>query len=347
MTDKKSEFIEYLFNAISNDPTMPAELKISLLRLQLPIHKLSQSDPSFISSPKHPARHILSITKKISALAKNNTSVIKKTECILSELLNSSLSINSFSATNQQLEKLSASLAHPSKNYSVEDDSQNQLKQLIGIRVKQCIEGHDIPASCQELILKLWPVALFFILKKYGENSKQWCQSINLYCELLSSIQYIESISQHKKIKDSFMNIVRNNNRLLLLYNQDESVEISIKSLIAHYNHILRLSNFSYNDSTNNKENAIKKIASLPASVKPGIWCEIFIDDITPSRRLRLSLINMDTGTLIFVNRKGIKKLEKDAAVFSEELRRGLSNIYKHDTLFTKPATKTQFKKIG
>ena len=86
---------------------------------------------------------------------------------------------------------------------------------------------------------------------------------------------------------------------------------------------------------------------SLPKEVKHGVWCEIYIDDVTPKRRLRLSLINSQTGVLIFVNRNGIKKLEKDASEFANEIEKGLSMIYTHDALFTKPTTKKQYKKIG
>ncbi len=345
MIDKQSEFIEHLFNTISSDPTMPAELKIALLRLQLPIHKLSIEDPHFIANPKHPARYILAITKKISVLAKNHIPTILKTEYILSELLNSSLGVTSFSATNLQLDKLCAALfkkpAQPAHNH------QTQLKQLINSTIKQCIHGHDIPAACQDLTLKLWPVALFFILKSYGKNSNQWCESINVYCELLSSIQRIDSKQQHNNLKINFMNIVRKNNKFLMQYNHADTVETAIKYLIAHFNHTLSGSTFSPNTNISDNNSAIKKIASLPPSIKPGVWCEIFIDDITPPRRLRLSVINMDTGMLIFVNRKGIKKLEKDAAEFSVELSRGLSSIYKHDTLFTRPTVKTPLRKIG
>jgi len=349
MTDKQSEFIEHLFNTISNDPTMPADLKISLLRLQIPIHKLSLTDPHFISNPRHPARYTLSISKKISVLAKNNAGVIKKTECILSELLNIAPNINKFSATNQQLEKLAASLKKKSPDISsCEQNNNPQLKRLIAVKIKHCIQGYNIPSSCQDLVFKLWPVALFHLLKTHGENSSQWCNSINMYCELLDSIQTITDVNQHANLKESFIKIARKNNSLLLLYNQNEPVETAIKSLINHFNQLLKNSDFSSTSTIkSDKKSVLSKISSLPAAIKPGVWCEIYINDTTPHRRLRLSFINMDTGNLVFVNRNGIKKLEKDAADFTEELNRGLSKLYKHDALFTKSSTKTEFKKIG
>jgi len=349
MIDKQSEFIEHLFNTISNDPTMSADLKIALLRLQIPMHKLSLCDPHFISNPKHPARYTLSISKKISVLAKNNAAVIKKTQHILSELFNNSPNINKFSATNQQLEKLAASLPIKSSSTSSRDQNNtSHLKQLIAVKIKHCIEGYQIPSPCQNLVFKLWPIALYQLLKSYGENSKQWCSSIKLFCELLDSIQTVTNSNQHAALKENFLKIARKNNNFLLLYNQAEPVELAIKSLITHFNNLLKEANFyDANTIKTDRNSVLSKISLLPAAIKPGVWCEIYIDDVTPNRRLRLSFINMDTGKLIFVNRKGIKKLEKDAADFTEELNRGLSKLYKHDTLFTKPSSKTEYKKIG
>lgn len=345
MTDKKSEFIEQLFNALSSDSTLPAELKIPLLRLQLPIHKLCQSDPYFITNSKHPARQTLLLVKQLSILSKNDSSIIKKIDFILSELFTSSPGANRFAQINSQLDKMINLLSkNKATNISMNNNTKNQLKGLLSQKIKHCIEGHEIPAPCQNIVLKLWPNALFYVLKTHGEKSSQWNNAINMYSDLLDSIQLIKGVSQHNRLKDTFMNIVRSNNNMLLLYHQERAVEPEIKLLITHFNQLLKTSSFSGQTNKNRKENTLFNISP---SIKPGIWCEIYIDDITPSRRLKLSLINTDTGMLIFVNRKGIKKLEKDAREFSEELDRGLSKIYKHDALFTRPSAKTQYQKIS
>jgi len=343
MTDKKSEFIEQIFNAISSDTTLSAELKISLLRLQLPIHNLCQSDPHFITNSKHPARQTLLAVKRLSVASENEPSVTKKIDLILSSLFISSPSLSKFSQVNLQLDKLFNSL----DTIISGESHKNQLKALLSKKIKHCIVGHEIPAPCQNIVLKLWPNALFYLLKKHGEHSTQWENAITMYSNLLDSIQTLSSEAEHNRLKESFMNIVRSNNNMLLLYHQDSDVEPAIKSLITHFNKLLKTSfNHRKNNNSNSQSTSIKPLDISPA-IKPGIWCEIYIDDITPSRRLKLSLINIETGMLIFVNRKGIKKLEKNAKEFSTELERGLSRIYKHDALFTKPSSKTHYKKIG
>jgi len=223
----------------------------------------------------------------------------------------------------------------------------NHLKQKLSAKIKLCLQEKNIPKSCQSIVLKLWPSTLLHILKNHGSNTPQWNNAIRMYIDLIDSIQPIENIEQFRQLKDNFMSIARSNNNMLLLYHSEASVEPALKSLISHYNQQLGTAKHS-DFSKNTNSSALDKLAKLPSNIKPGIWCEIYIDDKTPPRRLRLSVINMNNGALIFVNRNGIKKLEKDALVFATELKNGQSKIYKHDALFFRPSSKEEsaFQKI-
>jgi Protein of unknown function (DUF1631) len=223
----------------------------------------------------------------------------------------------------------------------------NNLRERLSAKIKLCLQGKNIPKSCQSIVLKLWPSALLHILKSHGDQTPQWNNAIRMYIDLIDSIQPIENVEQFRQLKDNFMSIARSNNNTLLLHHSEANVEPALKALISHYNQQLGSTKESDLSSTA-QSNTLEKFAKLPASIKPGIWCELYIDEGTPARRLRLSVININTGSLIFVNRKGIKKLEKDALVFADELKNGLSKVYKHDSLFLRPSTKedAEFQKI-
>lgn len=347
MNDQQIGFIEKLFESITNDPTMPAELKLSLMRLQLPIHTLSQTDPNFIINDNHPARRTLFISKRLSHYAKVDNSLITTIDLIISDLIRSKPTSASFASSNQRLEMLAQNLESPdNEQNSPSLNPIDQLKQYLNQKIKLCLHGHQIPNECKTLVLKLWPNALLIILKTHGENSPHWVNGIERYCELLASIQPVLNIEQYRELNDNFASLVRNNNNTLLLYHQKTKVEPVIKSLFNYYNQLL--GNENQNDSPiENTRTVLEKISSLPKNIKPGIWCEIYIDDVTPPRRLKLSLIHIETGMLIFVNRKGIKKLIKDAYEFSQELKKGLSRAYKHEEIFTNTPVKETYKKIG
>jgi len=219
-------------------------------------------------------------------------------------------------------------------------------KQALSNKIKLCLKDKAIPVDCQTLVMKLWPSALYYLLKNHGEHSPQWGNAINMYLELIDSIQPLNSVEKFRHIKNSYMTIARSNNNMLLLYHAEHKVEPALKALISYFNSMLGSARSELDKTPTS--GALNKIAKLPANIKPGVWCEIYIDDKTPVRRLRLSIINMDNGQLIFVNRNGVRMLEKDAEVFAEELRNGQSKVYRHDALFVRSTTgKSEFQKIG
>lgn len=348
MTDRQSDFIEKLFEAITHDPTMPAELKIALMRLQLPMHKLSLTDPHFISNDKHPARHTLFVVKRLSHFAKIDSSLVTTINLIFTDMIRSPATSSNFAATNKRLELLAQNLESPDNEQLVSPvKSSDQLKDYLNQKIRLCLRGNQVPNECKSLVLKLWPNALFYLLKAHGENNPHWINAIGTYCNLISSIQPLLNIEQYRDLNEQHINIARENKNLLLLYHQETKVAPAIDSLIEYYNHLLGTNQANDKEPEVSTRSVLEKISSLPKSIKPGVWCEIYIDDITPPRRLKLSLIHLETGMLIFVNRKGIKKLVKDAYEFSQELKKDLSRVYKHEELFSHSQDKNTYRKIG
>lgn len=219
------------------------------------------------------------------------------------------------------------------------------VKQRLKTKLRYCLQNRQIPESCQHLVFKLWPTALFNILKQHDEQSTQWQSAIRLYRDLIDSIQPIKSKLQYEQIKSEYLSLVRSSNNILLLYHHESRVEAAIKSLLAYYHQSLQSASTLLETTAN--PNGPNKVARLPSMVKPGIWCELYIDENTPPRRLRLAIINSHTGQLIFVNRHGIKVMQKDADEFTRELLEARSRIYKHDSLFSRSSDKTPFQKIG
>jgi hypothetical protein len=80
-------------------------------------------------------------------------------------------------------------------------------------------------------------------------------------------------------------------------------------------------------------ELAKAKISKLPGNVHPGVWFEIYNGEDRAIRRLKLSVVLTEVAKLVFVDRKGIKVMEKDAGDFAEELKNNRSRfIADHST---------------
>ncbi len=82
------------------------------------------------------------------------------------------------------------------------------------------------------------------------------------------------------------------------------------------------------------EESVVDKVARLPTYVKPGVWFEIYNGEDHPVRRLKMSVILIETGKIVFVDRKGIKGIEKDAADFADELNNNKSRIIADHSTF-------------
>jgi hypothetical protein len=82
------------------------------------------------------------------------------------------------------------------------------------------------------------------------------------------------------------------------------------------------------------EESVVDKVARLPTFVKPGTWFEIYNGDDRPVRHLKMSVILIETGSIVFVDRKGIKGIEKDAGEFADELKNNKSRVIADHSTF-------------
>lgn len=79
---------------------------------------------------------------------------------------------------------------------------------------------------------------------------------------------------------------------------------------------------------------ALEKIRKLPSTAKPGVWFEIFNGDDHPVRRLKMSVVLTEAAKVIFVDRKGVKVIEKDAGEFADELSNNKSRVLADHSTF-------------
>ncbi len=312
------------------------DLKISLLKLQLPLRKLCSDDISFLSNEKHPARQTLIISRKLAPHAARDNSLILKIDHIINNLIQSKSNLNTYSIANQQLQNLLiCQKKTPASKTTTHNMQGSEIRSNLNQQIKLRLDGHSIPHDCKTLILKLWPTVLLKIAQIHGFKSKQLYNAFENFSELLESIQPIDGIEKYKKLKNSYIAIARKNNNLLLHFHKETTVEISIKTLINFYNSMLGSSSYGKALDNIDKISVCDKLSSLPENVKPGCWCELFINESTPKRKLKLSFIDIEQGKLVFVNRNGIKTLEKDALDFSKELKHEQSRVINHQELFS------------
>lgn len=250
MTTQPVNLIEQLFAPISLNQQMPSDLKLLLMRLLPAFQKLSMRDSYLGINKQHPARMTLKIASQFAQPVQRTPGLIIHCEEIIDALLASRLCSTDFSAANHKLRSLLQKHTQPLSQTADSNAWMLDTQQAVDSKLEFYLQGRKIPDSCHQLVFQLWPQALCHLFTAYGEFSPEWYEAIEIYCELIDSLQPIENMDQYRQLRNHYMSTVKHNNNFLLLYHQEQQVEETIKSLIQHYNQVLRQS--SYGEATQN-----------------------------------------------------------------------------------------------
>ncbi len=79
---------------------------------------------------------------------------------------------------------------------------------------------------------------------------------------------------------------------------------------------------------------AKEKIVRLGSQARPGDWYEVYNGEDKALRRLKLSVILTESAKLIFVDRRGVKVIEKDASEFIDDMENGRSRLIADHSAF-------------
>jgi len=231
-----------------------------------------------------------------------------------------------------------------------------------------------LPKVAQNLILKNWSTLMFHRYIKYGKNSDDWRDSVTTVNKMIKLLQPIESTHAYNRLsteKDDTLGLIHSN--LLDTKQNPVEIETEVNNVLLNFEETLENSSFnpanitdnsyfiSVDENTDNFDStqdpipdeplleieeeiidplleqvniAREKIANLPREVRPGVWFKVFNGEDSAARRVKLSVIIIEEAKLIFVDRLGIKVIEKDAELFTQELASGTSLIIADHSAF-------------
>ncbi|MCW9014091.1 MAG: DUF1631 domain-containing protein [Gammaproteobacteria bacterium] len=251
---------------------------------------------------------------------------------------------------------------------------QEHARQVVLAELQYHAMNKELPKTVHPLILKHWSTLMFHRYIRHGKDSAEWNDSINLLKLMINSLQPAKCYSDWMAIKNNYVELVDTiKNELYETRQNKEDIDSSIETLHQAFEDLIQRVSFSdeiiAEAENNNKAEIIEldssedenifdklpeveaepeavtpmdieaeiardKIAQLPQNVRPGAWFEIYNGDDRAVRRLKLSVIIMEEAKLIFVDRLGVKVIEKDAAAFTEELENNKSNFIADHSAF-------------
>lgn len=207
---------------------------------------------------------------------------------------------------------------------------------------------------------------------KNSDNWRESVNTINKFIQLLQPIESSQAYNQLSTEKDELLDTVQT--CLLTTKQNPVDIETEINGVFLNFENMLTDSEFNPENSSRNntyftsveetgnnlddtgpevisepvlefEEDIIdplleqanvarEKIAKLPNEIRPGVWFKVFNGENSAARRVKLSVIIMEEAKLVFVDRLGMKVIEKDAETFTHEIAESTSQIIADHSAF-------------
>ncbi|VAW51737.1 hypothetical protein MNBD_GAMMA05-50 [hydrothermal vent metagenome] len=351
LDERSIDFVGMMFGAISDDDTVSEIMTNLIYQLQIPVMKVAMLDRTLFEEEAHPARSTVDLlTTAGKGINVKKDRLYDELEDIVDSILEKfDIDIVTFEKAANDLRNIinkEEKLTTETERQQQKEILQKHARNIVITQIKMVSCEKTIPGNVRPLVLKHWSTLMLNRYIRHGRDSSQWIQSVLLLKLLLKCLQPIKYQSQLNMVKNNYVALLEAVNDELYETQQDKSdITGQIEALRSQFLEIIKSNNLKIVDTDDNvisaeeliassaeateeELNTIKeqtdiaknKIAQLSSSTRPGVWYEIYNGEDKPVRRLKLSVILTDAAQLIFVDRKGIKVIEKDAEEFAQEL---------------------------
>jgi hypothetical protein len=351
--DDTVNFVGMLFDYILNDRNLAIPMKALIGRLQIPLVKLALLDKSFFSNSVHPARLLLNELSSAgigwsSSKELKRDGLYEKIEQVVAKVLHALG--HDKSLFNDLLQELRDFISQDARrNVLVEQrvkDTERgkaktqQAKRSVQTLINQKACGLRLPAELGRFLSDVWSKVLTLQWVKFGEESPEWQQSVHSLDTLLWALQPLSDpidISQRDQLKEDLMVALKSATDALGTHNDHAKSFFSWLS-----EHLTDLSN---SDRAFIEEDAPSKTSSSNAELEDiiltqplltethasdaeeaslklfteGTWVEIQNNETT--QRCKLATVTQPDCNFVFVNRRGMKILERSIHDMLELIR--------------------------
>lgn len=361
--------IAMVFDCILEDPNLPDSLKALIARLQIPMLKVAVLDKSFFSRGSHPARRLLneiadaamgwgdcsgeardSLYLRIEQVVQRLLTEFVDDPAIFSELLADFLAFTSDERRRSEL--LEQRLRDAEEGRAKTELARQRVEQVLNL----ALLGKVLPPSVVMFVRDAWSKVLLLTCLKHGDQSAEWQADVQTMEQLIWSVQRHDEADAGlrllalvpgllKSLRDGLSSSAFDPFATSEFFSELEALHVRVlepstepstdaPALVEVSQHItLRSAD----------EGAIGLNASGLAHDDPGLrqveqlrlgsWVA-FQEDDEHSLRCKLAAIIEATGKYVFVDRTGMKVLERSRIDLALEFRRGAVRALDDTLLF-------------
>jgi len=366
LDERNIDFVGMLFNAISDDKSISEVVSNLVSQLHIPVIKVALDDEQLFQDKAHPTRKVLNLIPRAGkGVTDTEDRLYNKIENVVKSILSErDVDIESFYKAVDSLHKI---IHHEEKSAATieKEEKRNVIKEhartVVVAELRKYTIGKFLPKNIQPLILKHWSTLMLNRYISHGNESELWSQASILCKLIIDTLQPVKDKSQWQLLNNNYCALVEVVHDELYETQQDKySIDNQIETLNNIFSKMLdKFGQIKFDDEKtaeapidyvaqkeieayeaamarikDEEESVVDKVARLPAYVKVGAWFEIYNGEDRPVRRLKMSVILLETAKIVFVDRRGVKGIEKDAGVFAEELEIDKSRIIADHSTF-------------
>ncbi|MHC8390199.1 DUF1631 domain-containing protein [Pseudomonas sp. MDT2-39-1] len=364
--------IAMLFECILDDRNLPDSLKALIARLQIPMLKVAVLDKSFFSRASHPARRLLneiaaaamgwgecddherdSLYLRIEQVVQRLLNDFVDDPAIFSELLADFLAFTSD-------ERRRSELLEQRTRDAEEGRARTELaRQRVEQALNQALLGKMLPQGVVVFVQEAWSKVLLLTCLKHGDASAQWHADVQTMEQLIWSVQRHDEPDAGlrllalvpgllKSLRDGLSSSAFDPFATSEFFSELETLHVQLFERPDHaveplaeqpvmvevlQEVVLRTADEGPADTVSVRLPADDAGLVQVDQLRPGCWVE-FQEDDENTLRCKLAAIIEATGKYIFVNRTGMKVLERNRTGLALEFSRGAVRALDDTLLF-------------
>ncbi|MBX9406072.1 DUF1631 domain-containing protein [Pseudomonas baetica] len=358
--------IAMVFDCILDDRNLPDFLKALIARLQIPMLKVAVLDKSFFSRSSHPARRLLneiadaamgwgncdgdardSLYQRIEQVVQRLLTDFVDDPAIFSELLADFLAFTGDERRRSEL--LEQRLRDAEEGRAKTDLARRRVEQALN----QALLGKVLPPSVVTFVHNAWSKVLLLTCLKHGDQSAEWQADVQTMTQLIWSVQRHEDEQSSlrllalvpgllKSLRDGLNGSAFDPFATSEFFSELEALHVRVLERSAEADEATAMIKVSQQIVLQTADEDGMALVRLPcddaglrqvAQLRLGSWVA-FEEDEEHTLRCKLAAIIEATGKYVFVDRTGMKVLERSRIGLALEFRRGAVRALDDTLLF-------------
>ena len=366
--------VAMLFEFILDDRNLPDSLKALIGRLQIPMLKVAVLDKSFFSRGAHPARRLLNeIASAAMGWSSRDESqrdaLHARIEQIVQRLLNdfvddpslfSELLVDFLAFTGEERRR-SELLEQRTRDAEEGRARAEMARAQVQAELNRRLIGRTLPQVVVRLLEEAWSKFLLLTWLKHGSDSEEWKAGLATMDQLIWSVMPHDDPHSRMRLLELVPGLLKSLREGLTssafdpfatsqFFSQLESLHVQAFQREALGANLPSPANdpsmIQVTDEIvlEGSEPAapVEPVARLPEndpalrqvdSLRPGVWVELQEDEDT-RLRCKLTAIIESSGKYVFVNRTGMKVLERTRMGLAEAFKDGTIHVLDDNLLF-------------